>query len=131
MGQKGGEMRLESSSLKSFFVRAWTKSGVLAFLIVLPLILLSCGTSQTVPPAPTINLYLHFAKDRIALCARTDGTSCEALPIWETNNFIMLSPRDWQAVNDYIDLLILQIQDPKTRQLVVEEKRRIVNNFKR
>ena len=115
-------MRHWSSRSNSFFLRAWGKLGVLAFCFVLPLILLSCGTNPTVPPAPTINLYLHFAKDRVALCSRTDGTSCEALPIWETNNFIMLSPRDWRAVNDYIDLLILQIEDPNTR-LVIESHR--------
>lgn len=118
-------MRLESSGSKSIFLRAWDKLGVLAFLFVLPLILLSCGTSPTVPPAPTINLYLHFAKDRVALCSRTDETPCDALPIWETNNFIMLSPRDWQAVNDYIDILILNIEDPNARQLVEAHRNKI------
>jgi hypothetical protein len=106
-------------------VRFFFKSGVFALLFCLPIILLSCGTSQTVPPAPTINIYLHFAKEKVALCSRTDGTTCEALPIWETNNFIMLSPRDWQAVNDYIDLLILQIENPKVREMAQQRRDQI------
>jgi hypothetical protein len=122
MGKEGKKLTLLSSRPKSFFVRFCYKSGVFALLFCLPIILLSCGTSQTVPPAPTINIYLHFAKDRVALCSRTDGTACEALPIWETNNFIMLSPRDWQAVNDYIDLLILQIENPKVREMAQQRR---------
>jgi len=106
-------------------------SGVLGISLIVMLILSSCGTSPTVPPAPTINLYLHFAPERLALCSRTDGTKCQALPIWETNNFFMLSPQDWQAVNDYIDLLILQIKDPNTKALVVEQRNKLVNNLGR
>jgi hypothetical protein len=99
--------------------------GVLWFSVIVMLILTSCGTSPTVPPAPTISVYLHFAPQRVALCSRSDGEKCPEIPIWETNNFIMLSPRDWQSVNDYIDALILTIEDPLIRQHVTSERDRL------
>ena len=97
--------------------------------ILLFLFASGCGTGSGVPQPPTIHLYLHFAEREIALCSRTDGASCPAKPIDQTDRFFMLKPDDWQALNDYISLLILQIQDPALRTQLTEQKRIIENRL--
>lgn len=69
-----------------------------------------CQTiSKQIPgakPPPVIKIYSHYLAEDVALCSRTDGASCPALPMEKTDKFYMISETDWRRQEDYIDDLI-------------------------
>ena len=103
---------------------------ILATLILLSILTTGCGTGLGVPQPPTIEIYLHFKDQDLALCSRTDGVNCASIPIAQTDKFFMLKPRDWKAINDYIDLLILSISDPGLKSKLILEKQNIQNTLR-
>lgn len=85
------------------------KKSVKRPLIVLltSLVLASCAN---VPPAPNINLYMNDLPRAQALCSNSKGDKCNKVLLSETDKFIMLRPKDWQALENYIDLLICRLR---------------------
>lgn len=70
------------------------------------------GCASGLPKPPDINLYIHNQPKAVALCTKTAGGSCSALPISQTHKFYMVSPPAWEAMQNYIDALIRQIMNP-------------------
>ena len=94
------ENRLKTLRLK--------QSGKLLLIgLVGVLVLTSCSS---LPPAPEINLYLHDEPRSQALCSNSFGKKCDKIPIKETDKFFMLRPRDWEKIENYIDLLACKAQ---------------------
>lgn len=58
------------------------------------------------PKPPEGNLYLHFGNEALCSEMKIGGGACPPLPIEKTQNFIMLEPQTWEALNNYIDELI-------------------------
>lgn len=74
----------------------------------------SCATVGA-PPPPTLSLYIHSAQSGRALCVRVPSAEdCPALKVSDTNKFYMMSPGDWQAMQNYIDNLVRAIQGGPT-----------------
>lgn len=58
------------------------------------------------PKPPNINFYLHDFPRAQALCATSEGKQCPKKLLAETDKYIMLEPRHWTAIQNYIDLLV-------------------------
>jgi hypothetical protein len=67
------------------------------------LVLTSC---QSLPPSPDINLYSMDYPRAQALCSNSKGVKCDKVFIAATDKFYMLSPKDWEKLQNYIDKLI-------------------------
>ena len=85
-----------------------------------------------IPKPPEGNLYLHFGQ--FALCSdMATGLVCDTLPIERTQNFIMLEPETWEALNNYIDELV-RMANGSNRDALIEIKSKMVavnKSFKR
>jgi hypothetical protein len=88
------------------------------------------------PPPPVITIDLHDAPNGVTKCASSDGKKCPGTPIAETDNWIMLRPREWQKVQNYNDLLVCIIaggckETKGSRELTVKDLQNYVQSLKR
>lgn len=86
--------------LKKSVKRPW-------IVLLTSLVLASCAS---VPPAPNVNLYHHDFPRAQALCSNSKGEKCDKLLLAQTDKFYMLSPKDWEKIQNYIDLLACRIR---------------------
>ena len=70
-------------------------------LLIISLILLSSCAS--LPPMPKGDLCTHYYQEGILLCSRiADGKDTMNIPIDETDKYIMISPKTWENIMNYI-----------------------------
>lgn len=78
--------------------------------IVLAGALLS-GCASKLPTPPDIELYNHRAEFQRALCTNVKtGKPCPSVPMEETHKWYMLKPTHMEALQNYIDTLIRELE---------------------
>lgn len=65
--------------------------------------------SSKAPKPPVIEFGIHDLPKSQMLCARTNQTKCDPIPMAKTDNYIMLHPAYWEMTQNYIDNLICVI----------------------
>jgi hypothetical protein len=73
------------------------------------LVSLAASACSNLPKEPEGNFYhLDFPRAQ-ALCSSSSGQQCKKLLISECDKFYMFSPKYWEAIQNYIDLLKCQV----------------------
>jgi hypothetical protein len=71
-----------------------------------------CSAFQQVPDPPDINLYMHSKTHEVALCTSVKtGLTCPAVDMGATKGWFMLAPQDWEQLQNYIDILIYDLEN--------------------
>lgn len=71
------------------------------------LALTSCAGKA--PKPPYIQLHMHDISKEIALCTDSNGDECPPTDMSKTDKWFMLHPKYFQAIQDYIDLLVCKL----------------------
>lgn len=72
--------------------------------------LIFTSSCASVPKPPDFYLYMHDQPRAQALCSDSDAKPCPAVPMEQTDKWLMLTPEAWQALNNYLDLLVCKLK---------------------
>jgi hypothetical protein len=86
----------------------------------------SSGCVSKAPRPPALDIYIHDSANSVAYGKNSEGAVLEPISIKETDNWFMFSPRSWESVQNYVDLLVCIIDggcksESKATQMTREE----------